>query len=363
MQIISNPDKDCATPSKPAGGYEWWYFDAIDKSTGYALVVIFYQGNPFSNRYIRELEDNSRSEDARPSQFPAISISLYKNQEPVYYSFTEYPENEAIFDSDKAKASVGYNTFEAESTGSDLKYSLSLDEELPSGDKLNADLTFSSSLKLSGDFQEEKENSGGGHTWNLVMPLADVEGSLRVYRNEEVTHSAMFDGVGYHDHNTGYEPMKDEFRDWYWGRYHFKSATLVYYVMNRQNLQQYRGWLIGNEKGEILKRFEDIELRDKGLSIFGLHVARKLVLGNGSTRAVIQQSYSLDNGPFYRRFMSEAFLSLGESVERSTGFSEYIYPSRIYWRFLWPLVDMRIRYKKEKPHWVQKSGRLYRWTW
>jgi len=24
---------------------------------------------------------------------------------------------------------------------------------------------------------------------------------------------------------------------------------------------------------------------------------------------------------------------------------------------------MRIRYQNEKPHWVQKSKRLYRWTW
>ena len=363
MQIISDAHKDSATPSKPPGGYEWWYFDAIDESTGYSLVVIFYQGNPFSNRYIRQLENNDDSQAGKPSNFPAISISLYKGREPVYYGFTEYSSGETDFKTDKPSAKIGKNSLEADFSGPGMRYSLKLNEELPSGDKIIAELDFSSGGKSLDGLHEKPSGSQQGHTWNLVMPRAKVEGSLSVYRDSELTHTARIDGLGYHDHNTGLEPMKDDFRDWYWGRYHFESATLVYYVMNRQDTRQYRGWLIGDKNGEVLQRYEDIELKDKGLSIFGLHHARKLVLKNDDSSAVIQQSYSLDNGPFYRRFMSEAFLSLGDQIEKSTGFSEYIYPSRIYWRFLWPLVDMRIRYKREKPHWVQKSGRLYRWTW
>ncbi|MDX1587034.1 MAG: hypothetical protein R3222_09825 [Balneolaceae bacterium] len=361
MQIISNPHKDSATSSKPPGGYEWWYFDAIDESTGYALVVIFYQGNPFSNRYIRHL-GNEKSGPAVPAEFPAISISLYKDRQPVFYSFTEYPAGETDFHKDKPFVRVGENSLEADFSGSEAAYSLVLNEELPSGDKVIAELMFRSELSLAENFGEQQGNNPRGHTWNLVMPRAKVEGSFSVYRNSHLTHSSRFNGLGYHDHNTGYEPMKDEFRDWYWGRYHFKSATLVYYVMNRRQTQQYRGWLIG-EQGQVQHKFEDIELKDHGLSIFGLQIARKLVLNNSSVRVVIQQTYSLDNGPFYRRFMSEAFLAANDSFEKSTGFSEYIYPSRIYWKWLWPLVDMRIRYKQEDPHWVQKSGRLYRWTW
>lgn len=363
MQIISNPDKDRVTLSKPPGGYEWWYFDAIDESTGYAMVVIFYQGNPFSNRYIRQLMDDAGRAGANPSNFPAISISLYKDREPVFYGFTEYPAKETEFLSDSPSVKIGENSIEADFSESEIRYSLTLNEELPSGDKLIAKLTFSEFLRLDDNFGEQPDSSEPGHTWNLVMPRAQVEGTFSVYRDSEITHSDRFKGLGYHDHNTGYEPMKDEFRDWYWGRYHFKSATLVYYVMNRQNSRQYRGWLIGNKEGKVLQRFGDIELKDSGISIFGLHVARKLVIGSGSTRAIVQQTYSLDNGPFYRRFMSEAFLTLNDKIEKSTGFSEYIHPSRIYWKFLWPLVDMRIRYKQEEPHWVQKSGRLYRWTW
>lgn len=363
MRLISDPHKDSATPSKPPGGYEWWYFDAIDESTGYALVVIFYQGNPFSNRYIRQLEDNDDSNAGLPSDFPAISISLYKDHKPVFYSFTEYPAGETEFRTDRPSVKIGDNSLQADFSGKEMRYFLTLNEVLPSGDKIIADLTCSSDIKPLDDIGEGGSGSPQGHTWNLVMPRAKVKGSLSVYRNSDVTHTTGFNGLGYHDHNTGKEPMKDEFRDWYWGRFHFGSASLVYYVMNRKNTRQYRAWLMDNENGKVRQRYEDIELRDMGYSIFGLHLARKLVLKNDSSDIVIQQSYSLDNGPFYRRFLSDAFLSMDGRIEKSTGFTEYIYPSRIYWRFLWPLVDMRIRYKREKPHWVQKSGRLYRWTW
>lgn len=363
MQIISDPHKDSATSSNAPGGYEWWYFDAIDESSGYALVVIFYRGNPFSNRYIRKLEDENNQEAGNPKNFPAISISLYKQGEPIYYSFTEYPAQEAEFSLDKPNLKVGNNTLDTDFTDTGIIYTLKLNEDLPSGDRIRAELNYRGYGKISEDFQENDNHGTEGHNWNLVLPKANVEGSINVYREKDLEHTLPFSGRGYHDHNTGKEPMRDEFLDWYWGRYHFSSSTLVYYVMNRQEARQYRGWLIDDDTGKVLQRYKNIELKDKGVSIFGLHLARKLVLENDVSKVVIQQSESLDNGPFYRRFMSEAFLSLEDSIEKSTGFSEYIYPSRIYWRWLWPLVDMRIRYKQEEPHWVQKSGRLYRWTW
>jgi carotenoid 1,2-hydratase len=79
---------------------------------------------------------------------------------------------------------------------------------------------------------------------------------------------------------------------------------------------------------------------------------------------LVQQNRLLDNGPFYRRYLSDAFIHQeGQGVQKATGISEYIYPGRIYAKWFWPFVDMRIRYHNEPPHWVQKSGRLYRWTW
>ena len=34
-------------------------------------------------------------------------------------------------------------------------------------------------------------------------------------------YNIALNGLGYHDHNVGFEPLKDSFKDWYWGRVHF----------------------------------------------------------------------------------------------------------------------------------------------
>lgn len=160
--------------------------------------------------------------------------------------------------------------------------------------------------------------------------------------------------------------MRNKFTDWYWGRIHFEYATLVYYVMNRQDEKQHRAWLIGNNNAEVLDTFTEITLaEDRGLTLFGLNVSRKLSFYSAHAEIQVQLSSLLDNGPFYQRYRSDGFLQVPDSgiIESQSGIGEYIYPDRIYSRLFWPFLDMRIRYKSEKPHWVQKSTKLYRWTW
>lgn len=370
MQIISDAHKDVATPVKNNGAYEWWYFDAIDRHTGYTLVVILYQGNPFSNRYIKQLKKDPEDEASGPENFPAVSISVYKDNEPVFYSFTEYPKDKTHFSSELPSVKIGQHSLRCEITDSKLSYFLSLHERLPSGDRIEAELSFASpnnniNIKFDGSDNRSLENKVG-HSWNLVQPRAEVHGNVKLFHESNTRQdlSFTFSGTGYHDHNMGQEPMKSEFKDWYWGRFHFESSTLIYYVMNRRQTQQYQGWLVDNKDGRLVEKYQDIQLKDKARTIFGLHSARKIILESERSQIVIQQSALLDNGPFYQRFLSDAFLSQGSAgLQKSSGISEYIFPERIYWRPLWPLVDMRIRYKGEKPHWVQKSPRLYRWTW
>ncbi len=368
MQIISDFHKDAALLPGEPGSYEWWYFDAMDRATGYSLVAIFYRGNPFSKRYIRQIEQyeegNAGKEESSPAIFPAVSISVYKDSKPVFYSFTEYSGRESQFSKETPSVTIGEHSLDAKIKDDKIVYELRLKEDLPSGDRIEAELTFSGNKTGIDKFPDEATGNGPGHLWNLVQPKAEVRGFLELFLGSEKTHEVDFTGLGYHDHNMGIEPMKDEFKDWYWGRFHFRNVTLVYYVMNRQDTQQYHGWLIGDGEEAEIEEFEDIRLLDKSFSLFGLDTARKLILKNENTKVVVQQSVCLDNGPFYRRFRSEAFLSKqGEGIQKATGFSEYIYPERIYWRLLWPLIDMRIRYREEETHWVQKSARLYRWTW
>ena len=363
MNIFSDPQLDVRSEKPNPGSYEWWYFDAISLDETYSFVIIFYEGNPFSTRYIRALEDATKNPKAKA--YPAVSVSIYEEGVPIYYSFTEFEEQRCSFRGDRPMLKIGRHKMNCNIDGNTLKYLLELEEELPSGDALRASIRFVSPIAEGPLFNGPKNDKTDGHQWNLVQPRAEAQGDIEILVKGEDSRQISFKGRGYHDHNMGYEPMRSEFKEWYWGRFHFDEYTLVYYMMNRQQNEQHCAWLINRENSKVAEVFEDIEPSDKGLTLFGLHTARKIILQSSKAEVHIQQSRLLDNGPFYRRYSSDAFLRIKHRglVESKSGITEYIYPSRIYSSIFWPFVDMRIRYAAENPHWVQRSKTLYRWTW
>lgn len=365
MNILSDFSRDSSVLEEPTGGYEWWYFDAISRDGTYSLVVIFYKGNPFSTRYNSRIQDPE--DHPKPCQHPAVSISIYEEGEPIYYSFTEYGEPDSHFGKEEVRVETGSHRMKGHLENGTLSYRLQLRETLPSGDRLSASITFESpdtATPFAGG-DNGGDDPKAGHSWNLVQPRASVKAAIRIWEAGSEERRISFEGRGYHDHNTGREPMREEFSDWYWGRFHFETTTLVYYVMNRQKTEQHNAWLFDTENGQIIERLDDIELQDRGWTLFGLKTARKIGLRSDNAEVRIQQSRLMDNGPFYQRYLSDAFMNIPgrDLVESGTGISEYIRPARIHSRIFWPFVNMRIRYAAEKPHWVQRSPVLYRWTW
>lgn len=358
MQIKTDWQKDYKTSSKPNGSYEWWYFDAISYDGRTALVIIFYEGIPFSPQYNRAIQ-NVNNRQASPEYYPAVSISIYHQGEPVYYSLVEYRPEDVEFHSDAVSVKIGPHRFDQQIQNDKLNYSLSLREQQPNGDALEVDLEFEG-LQTSGNLLNEGD--GDYHIWNLVQPSAEVSGRINIsgFRSYDL----IFEGSGYHDHNYGAEPMKNAFRDWYWGRVHFQEATLVYYVMNGLSESQHRAWLIDRQNQEVITGFSEVVVDESQYTLFGLRPCRRLQLQSGGIKADVYQFIPVDNGPFYIRYLCDAVLHVPEwGLQKETGISEYIYPARIDWAVFRPLVHMRYRYAYAEPHWVQKSPRLYRWTW
>jgi len=359
MQIFSNPDRDVSTPKPDPGSYEWWYFDAISDDRQYSLVVIFYEGNPFSRRYIDAIENKSND---KAGEYPATSISIYKNGEPIFYSFEEvYPQN-AMFSTNETRGNVKKNSFKKISTDDGgHTYLLKLNQTLPNGDTLTGELTFSSTGEgpFPSGYTEESDTPSSRHQWNLIQPAAVVSGNFRIDGLQ--TEAVAFEGTGYHDHNTGMEPMKDSFYDWYWGRFHLPGYTLVYYMMNQGGSRHDCAWII-DSNNKVNQLEGNFVLSDMALNLFGLKSARKIELDTGKNSFLIQQESALDDGPFYQRFSSRLMLKFDGELYQANGISEYINPARIHMKIFRPLVNMRIQYP-DKAHWVQKSQRLYRWTW
>ncbi|MEX2457284.1 MAG: hypothetical protein WD381_08200, partial [Balneolaceae bacterium] len=330
MQILSDYTKDIRSPKPAPGSYEWWYFDAISDDGLYSIVVIFYDGNPFSRRYI--------TNGGQASDFPAISISVYKNDRPIFYGFEEVEPYEAHFSDELPKGNVKENRFSGGVKNGELSYSLELHQILPSGDKLDAELTFRSAQDSFNEFGSAESNNDG-HIWNLVQPKCTVTGDITI--SGYTSESFEFEGTGYHDHNVGSEPMKESFTEWYWGRFHLDNAMLVYYLMHENGSWKNKAWLL-NDDGEVESLSEDrgISLSGFEKTFWGLNTARKIESTGGSDKFLIQQEEMIDSGPFYQRFRSKLILHKGDEIIQSRGISEYIYPERIYQRLFWPLVNM-----------------------
>ncbi len=389
MHLLSDIRRDVRHPKSRPGSYEWWYFDGISEDGNYQVVIIFYEGCPFSTRYVRSVEKDPEGEDARAARHPAISISLYYKGVPIFYSLSEYPPDQCSFDEGQAAVAIGENSLrftERETHGSDGfgSYDLRINERLPSGDELKGILTFSGmdpnerlftgngkSPAASADSTVADGEDVPGHLWNLVLPRANMQCRINLLRNGLVKKELKFEGAGYHDHNLGSEPMKESFRDWYWGRVHFPHATLVYYIMNKngvpgskERIQDYRAWLISPDNRRLLHSLELTGLKKRSTNGFLLRPARRLHLRDKELEIEVRHRVLADSGPFYCRYISEAKL-VHPALEKqtATGIAEYIRPDRIHRRLFWPLVHMRLRYVDQKPHWVQKSPRLFRWTW
>jgi carotenoid 1,2-hydratase len=354
MQIISDFTKDTRTKKPIPGSYEWWYFDAIDQN-GYSVVVIFYEGNPFSKKYIQAL---AKGVNHSAESFPAISISVYKDGKPLFYSFEETDPEDVEFSSKEIFGRVGENSFTGVKEGGDISYTLQLNQALPNGERISGELDFSSKSGSGISDPKFNQNSRSTHTWNLILPTCNVSGGLKI--DSLQPERISFNGTGYHDHNFGSEPMKESFDEWYWGRYHFNTYTLIYYVMNVKGEWDNRAWLM-DQNGSVLT-LDSVDLEEQGLTFFGLKSARRLEFKGEGFEAVLQKDRLIDSGPFYQRFQGNVLATLNGNLMKAEGISEYIKPDRIYSKLFWPLVDMRIKYPG-KAHWVQKSTKLYRWTW
>ncbi|MBD3615570.1 MAG: hypothetical protein HUJ22_03280 [Gracilimonas sp.] len=355
MNISTDFTQVSPDTGKPESGYEWWYFDGMSADGKYGFSVIFYQNNPFSTRKIKELENGSINHKS----YPAVSISLYENNKTIYYSFLEFEESDYEWREGELMLTIGRDSFSYSISGDTVNIEIMLNQQLASGHKIRGTISGSGCLTASNLIQSMDEDR---HLWNLILPSMNLEADIDLYgrRGEERVH---FHGKGYHDHNTGFEPMKESFKDWYWGRYHFEDFTLVYYLMQKHDASQFEGWLIDKKNQSVLEHLTEINLDYYTRNWFGLNSARKIEIIEDQVTVNIQYSNKIDDGPFYQRFIGNSIINYNGQVHAAQGISEYLRPKRIYKKSFWPLVHMRLRYVGEKPHWVQKSALMYPWTW
>ena len=367
MNILSNQYLDLQKQDKPSGGYEWWYFDAISTCNTWSVVLIFYEGNPFSPHYHGALQNN-RSEETpgpKPQEYPAITLSIYKKGQPIYYSFQEIEPHSFTIDTSmqthQVRLTFGPHSVFLTRDRDQYRAEIQLDDTLPNGDTLQGHLHYSSALKEPvRSLIDESQDELGAHSWILCMESAQVKAKLQL--GEKNAQELTFEGQGYHDHNVGMEPMHKSFMDWHWGRAHFENGSfLLYYVMTQLDGSITGGAWISNATDGLVHFTQDVLITPfLNRSFFGLKNLKSLLItaDDGSKLEVRRQTLS-DNGPFYQRFHSK----VNWEEATTTGISEYIVPSRIVNKSTWPLINLRLRKEGKTPSWVQKSRFFYDLTW
>ncbi len=105
MKVTLDLNRDIRTLKPDPGGDEWWHFNAISEDGQYRFAVTFYEGNPFSTRYIKALEDVGKN--PMPQEYPALSISIYEGATPIYYSFTEFDPADCDFNKNNPEIKIG----------------------------------------------------------------------------------------------------------------------------------------------------------------------------------------------------------------------------------------------------------------
>lgn len=338
-----------------AGAYEWWYFDFVDQETGLAAVLIIYQGNPFSRRYIQKIESGAVE---NKSQFPAYSLSIYEQGITRFFHFREFLPAAAHFSEHEIHLGDALHMY----SDGDGVWNIKLRDRRADGALVDLHWQVSRVLRLD-SLQNTAGEQTQAHVWNLVAPAAQFKGEILMEEKGRFKDHWSVNTPGYHDHNHGNEPMKDSFRDWIWGRFHLEDMTLIYYGFCYSDSWNMNSWLISNGDAQVQHSPEMQYSRIQLPNVFGLLFPRVQKIEIGEYRFLINHNDILDSGPFYVRSFPELKVTGSGTHKSVRGIGEYIKPSRIYQKLFWPLVDMRIRYDAEPVHWVQKNPLLFPITW
>ena len=343
MNITTERDQEVWHDLQEPGAYEWWYFDAEDKRSGFSFVIIWFSGFPFSPYYTSHYENwknRLTSEAPLPSNYSGFSFQLYENGREVVNFIREGPNG--LFESTRSDIGVRFekNCF----TYDVLKdeYTLDIDFAFPARQKaVKATFLFSSCRRIV--YEKKDENNAGRvplHQWLLSVPKADVEGMIDITDQKSgAVRTVPVRATGYHDHNMGDLPMQEYLSRWYWGRAFSERVDLIYYVtfFNNNAFQPLALLLLHDNMTAKVTVLDTLKFRERNYrrGFFSPLHSRDLELQYENIFLKVHQNKVLDAGPFYLRFASDISLQLeGTHIGGIKGISEFLNPGRLQSKFM-----------------------------
>lgn len=197
----------------PAGGYSWWYVDAISDDGAHGLTIIAFLGSVFSPYY-------KRSGRSDPLNHSSLNVALYGPQ--ARWTMTE--RGRSAVSRDERNLVIGPSAVRWD--GESLEITIEeRDKRLfnPFQRRVTGVVrVFPEALNPVAFALDPASN----HVWHCLAPVARIE--------VEMTSPAVsWQGRAYLDHNRGREPLEAGFRTWHWSRAHMREGAVVCYEGER----------------------------------------------------------------------------------------------------------------------------------
>ena len=311
------------------GGFAWWYADVITPE-GDGLVLIWSYGLPFLPGYA---DSARRGYPERPLSRPSVNIAVYRAGKEVAYLLQEYPETP--FGATDAQV-IGGCRFERQMDGGRCRLDVTLDCPVPgTRDRLMGTVRVEGAVPI---LDTGIGLSTGAHLWTPLAAPATASVSLDVGADPVVRIA----GRAYHDCNTGLHALHDlGIERWMWGRFPFADGERIYYLLWPSDGGEARclGLTVGRDGSMREAPGLTAELFGEQRTRFGLRHPGRIRLQDGGLWLDVHHRATVDSGPFYLRFQSEAVLPGGERV---LGWGELCEPARVDLRRFRSLVRMRV---------------------
>ena len=199
----------------PAGGYSWWYVDALSDDGRHGLTLIAFIGSVFSPYF-------KRSGRGNPLDHCALNVALYGPN--GRWTMTERPSHAVHAEADQFAIGPSSVRWAGDCLVIDIE---ELDKRIlnPFRRRVAGRIRVWPEMLNTEAFALDP---AGKHVWHCLAPRARIAVEME-------SPGLSWQGSAYIDSNRGSESLEEGFRVWHWSRAHLGKDVAVFYEGKRRD--------------------------------------------------------------------------------------------------------------------------------
>jgi carotenoid 1,2-hydratase len=258
----------------PAGGYAWWYVDAVSDDGVQAITLIAFVGSVFSPYYAWA----NRKAPAPAENFCAVNVAIY-NRSGGAWAMTERNATQLSTSADHIHIGPSHLRWDGRTLTAHIH-----EITAPIPRRLRGTITLNTTETQAEIFALDE---AGRHRWRPIAPAATVQVNFDSPR-------LSWSGQGYFDTNDGDRPLAEDFSSWHWSRAAADAGATVMYDVTRRDGTEY-GLALHINGGQVT-HFTPPPEQNVAPSFW--RIPRRIRADSGFTPNVIK---TLEDAPFYAR--------------------------------------------------------------